>query len=733
MPANEKARESAKWKSLTSEAPSGAWGVAEASVIKSGNLFLLSDSAGNVPMEQGHGLGLYHEDCRYLNGLELRIGGRELMGLASSTFPDGTGISEALCPMIEEKGISIPKDAVSVRRRRRVDGDALRLEETIEIRNYCPHRLTVPVELSLRCEFEDIMVVRGLVDGPRGKPPVVRGKGGRLSFRYEGVDGLRRSCVAELKPAPRRFRGGRASLTFKLAPEKSAVVTARIEVKLEEPAAEGRRPRLPRGAGCSYLGSCVELRGDTLTLQRAFSSSLSDLRTLQSQLDGRRYVAAGLPWFGTLFGRDSLITALQSLMLDAELASDVLRLLGGLQGAADDSWREEEPGKILHELSRGELARAGAIPHTPFYGAVDTAPLFVILLARHARWTGDLGLFRELESHAARALAWMEGFSEFIGYRSKVKDGRLINQGWKDSGNAIVDAAGEAARSPIELVEVQAYFFEALTAAAGLYERAGRNSRAAALRSRARRLRRDIERRFWSEGLGCYAMGLGGGRQLRVLSSNAGHALWGGVPGPARARRIADALLGERMFSGWGVRTLARGEKAYHPVSYHLGSVWPHDNALIHEGLRRYGLDGHADRIFLGIMHASLSFDGQRLPELFCGFSAGEFEKPVPYPVACHPQAWAAAAVPAMLRSQLGIDSDGFAGRITITRPRLPPYAGWLELRGLRAAGGSVDLRFSGEGSDVSVEVLRRRGAVEVVAPPRGKRSRRLSRRRPRP
>lgn len=719
MTRSARSREAVKWRSLTAEAPSGAWGVAEAAVIKSGNLFLLTNTSGDVPMASGHGLGLYYDDCRYVNGFELRIGGRELTGLASTAFEDGRGISEAQCPMIDEKGINIPKDAVSVRRRRSLDGAALTFVDEIEIKNYSGRRLTVPVELSLRCEFEDVMVVRGLADGPRGRPPVERRSGGRLSFHYEGVDGVRRACAVSIRPMPARVRKGLACIKLVILPEKSAKIKVRLTIEREEREISAARRGPSRGDRHPLFASCLELRGDTITLERAFSRSVADLRLLQSRLGSGRYVAAGLPWFGTLFGRDSLITSLQSLMLDADLAADVLRLLARLQAEGTDRWREEEPGKILHELRHGELARSGAIPHTPFYGAVDTAPLFVILLARHARWTGSLGLFLELESHTARALAWMEGFAEFIEYRSKESGERLINQGWKDSGNAIVDSSGKAARSPVALIEVQAYFYEALTSVAELYGRAGRPERARSLLERARRLRRDVERRFWSQRLGSYSMGLGAGRPLEVLSSNAGHALWAGIPGPARARRVARALMSERMFSGWGVRTLGEGEKAYHPVSYHLGSVWPHDNALIHEGLRRYGFDADADRIFLGIVRASLSFDGQRLPELFCGYSAAEFEKPVPYPVACHPQAWAAAAIPAMLRSQLGISADGFSGRITITRPRLPPFAGWLELRGLRAAGGSVDLRFSGKGADVSVEVLRRRGAVEVVVPRR--------------
>jgi glycogen debranching enzyme len=462
------------------------------------------------------------------------------------------------------------------------------------------------------------------------------------------------------------------------------------------------------------------VRSDSPALNRIVERSFRDLYLLRSTIGGERYFAAGLPWYATLFGRDSLITALQTLAFDPGIAAQTLRLLARYQGSVVDDWRDEQPGKILHELRTGELARAGKVPHSPYYGTVDATPLFLILLGRYAAWTGDLGLFQELRAPVERALEWLTASGDISGRGYLEYDRRsahgLENQGWKDAHDAIVNADGSPATPPIALVEVQGYAYLARTSIAQLYERAGDPDRAARLRAEAAALRARFNRDFWLEDRRCYALALQAGAEpAAVTSSNAGHMLWTGIADNAGAAAVAERLLEPDMFSGWGIRTLSSAEQCYDPNGYHLGTVWPHDNALIVAGLRRYGHDDAAHRIFTALLDAATGFDQYRLPELFAGFVREEHAVPVPYPVACRPQAWAAGAVPYMLASTLGLVPEAFERRLRVVRPRLPDPAYSLEVHGLRVGTATAALRFDRTGDGVSVRVLRIDGPLDVI------------------
>ncbi|HET6675975.1 MAG TPA: amylo-alpha-1,6-glucosidase, partial [Nitrospiraceae bacterium] len=476
-----------------------------------------------------------------------------------------------------------------------------------------------------------------------------------------------------------------------------------------------------------WLSHEAAVESNSLLLNQVVRRSLLDLHVLESSLNGDRFFAAGVPWFVTLFGRDSLITALQTLAYDPDIARDTLQLLAQYQGQRVDHWRDEEPGKILHELRVGELAQMHQIPHTPYYGTIDATPLFLVLVSRHAEWTGDLNLFKELRPNIERALEWIDRYGDgdhdgYLEYDSTTKHG-LINQGWKDSGDAIVTAEGPLARPPISLVEVQGYVYMAKRAIGDLYERIGEADRAANLRRQADELRRRFNRDFWLDDKNFFALALeADDRPCSVISSNPGQALWTGIVDTDKAGKVVDRLLAPDMYNGWGIRTLSRHERRYNPIGYHLGTVWPHDNALIAAGCRRYGYDAAARQIFQGMLEAAMGFDHYRLPEVFAGFAREEYGVPVHYPVACHPQAWAAGSIPYLLETMLGLQPHAFEQRLDIVNPDLPALITWLEMRRVRVGQAVVDLRFErGVDGLVRTEVMNSQGPVEVVIQDQGK------------
>jgi glycogen debranching enzyme len=458
---------------------------------------------------------------------------------------------------------------------------------------------------------------------------------------------------------------------------------------------------------------------DDQLFNRILQRSLNDLELLHSELDGQSYFAAGVPWFATLFGRDSLITAFETLSFVPGVAEGTLRLLAGRLGREYDDERDEEPGKVLHELRLGEPATLGETPFARYYGTVDATPLFLCLLAQYAQWSGNLDLFRELREPANAALEWIDRYGDLDGdglveYRRRSPQG-LETQGWKDSADGVPDHAGEPLAAPVALVEVQGYVIRAKRQMARLFELDGDGGRAERLRAEAATVEAQLEQ-FWIEEPGCYAIGLDAGKRPgSALTSNQGHLLWADAVTEERARCIRDVLMGDDMFSGWGVRTLAQRHPAFNPVGYHTGSVWPHDSALIAFGLRRYGFDEDFTRIFEGLLEAASRFNDYRLPELFAGLDRAEFDEPVPYPVACQPQAWAAGSIPYLLMSGLGLSPDALDRRLRVIRPSLPRWLERVEVTGLRIGGSRVDLEFERAGDHVTLADARVEGDLEVV------------------
>jgi glycogen debranching enzyme len=473
----------------------------------------------------------------------------------------------------------------------------------------------------------------------------------------------------------------------------------------------------------SWNDRVARIRSDGELLDLAIRRSIADLRLLRNDgpSRGEHYVAAGVPWFATLFGRDSIITSLEVLPFMPDIARETLQVLADWQATEDDPDRDMEPGKILHELRVGELARTGELPHRPYYGSVDATPLWLILLDETYRWTGDLELVRSLWPNALAALAWIDTYGDrdkdgFVEYERRTPQG-LLNQGWKDSGDAIRHRDGSLAVAPIALVEIQGYVYDAKRRMAELAERLGDRELAARLNGEADQLRKHFDEAFWMPDVGFYAIALDRDkRQVGSISSNPGHCLWSGIVPPERVDAVVDRLLDPVMDCGWGIRTYAAGQPGYNPVGYHTGSVWPHDNALIAAGMKRVGRHDAADRVASRIFEAAQRSPDFRLPELFCGFDRGLADVPVPYPVACSPQAWSAATSLSLLQTMLGMRADAARDLLELDRPHLPAWLGKVTVHELRVGERTVDLLFHRwRGNTTSAEVLRRDGPLQLV------------------
>ena len=698
-----------KERALTQAQPARVAQTADALVLKDGDHFLLSTESGDIPLEDLHGLGLYWRDCRFLSGYELTLEGLPAIALSSTAARGYETLHDLASPdILATRGRgAIAKNTIAIRRQRLFRDDAL--YELNWVHNYGAVPVHFDLELRWRSGFEDIFVLRGLArpSGARVRAARVRAPD-TVMLRADGTDGARRRAQITFDPPPVELHRDRARFRIALAAGKAADLAVVITPSIAT--AEPRRiePRRVSRArvraafelsGEKWLAGSTTVRSSNELFDAVIARSFHDLKLLETAVDGHRFFAAGVPWFAALFGRDAAIVGLQLLPYDTAVARDTLLLLARYQADRVDEFRDAEPGKILHELRIGELARAGAIPQSPaYYGSVDSTLFFVILLAEYVRWSGDTALARALAPNLDAAVQWVtacadhdgDGYLDYTG----AYGGGLVNQGWKDSGNAIVNADGGLVRPPVALCEVQSYAYRALLDAGWLYAGLERPHQAAAMRARARRLRVGFERDFWSETLGCYAIALQRGkRRALVASSNAGQVLWGGIASRAHARRVARRLMEPDLFSGWGIRTLSSRAKAYNPIGYHIGSVWPHDNALIIAGFRAYGCDTQAVLIAGALFDAAAGFRDYRLPELFCGYERDPGgEPPVRYPVACSPQAWAAGAIPDVVASFLGLRADALARGLTLD-PILPPWLDWIELEGLRVGSGVVDLR----------------------------------------
>ena len=689
-----------------------AHSIAKAVVIKHGNVFFLAPPEGEVPMSRDHGFGLYYHDCRYLSGYELLVGGEHPEALAARSSEEGRAVFQLTTPDFQAPdGRTIDRETVGLKWDRVIDAEQIVLHEQLDIQYFGYETVEFPLTMRFRAGFEDVFEIRGLLRDVKGKlfKPVWKDK--CLVFSYEGGDKVRRSLAIHFHPLPAEVKGNTVRFDISLKPNENRQI--RISLAIAESEEQPNRlfaqtsvyrdlhavSQSIKASAEQWLKRETDFRSDSLLLNRVMRRSLMDLHMLKTSISGDDFFAAGVPWYVTLFGRDCLITSLQTLTFWSDTAAATLRLLARYQGRQVSDWRDEQPGKILHELRVGELARMNKIPHTPYYGTIDATPLFLILMSRYARWTGDLDLFQELRTPVERALHWIDEYGDiagdgYVSYLGNKKKG-LINQGWKDAVDAVVTVDGRFGEPPIALVEVQGYVYMAKMEIADLYERIGEREHATHLRAEARALCARFNRDFWIEAEGCYAMALEAGHQpCRVMSSNPGQALWTGIIEEDKAGHVVHRLMRPDLFNGWGIRTLSCKERRYNPMGYHLGTVWPHDNSLIAAGFRRYGYDEEATRIFVGLLEAAMEFEDYRLPELFTGFGREEYGQPVRYPVACHPQAWAAGSIPFLVETFLGLAPDAFNKRLKIVRPYLPDFINQVEFRHLRVGQALVDLRF---------------------------------------
>jgi glycogen debranching enzyme len=685
-------------------------------VVKCGALFALSAHDGDMD-ESGHdAYGLYFHDTRFLTRARLRLNGCHLSVLLSSDEKGSESVTELTNPELQlSKDIVVLKETIAVRRVRRLSTEVV---EEVRLTNFSSQDLDVDLELGYGADFQNMFVVRGADPGKRGKVHDPKWDGGHLLFRYDDADGRTRETRISSHPAPDSHDGGDMHYKLTLHSRKSVDIKLRIAVSDKGSGDLETKPNANAEKALSF--NPVQVQTDNALFNEVLKKSFDDLRMLITREHGDTYFAAGVPWYVALFGRDSLITALQVLSFDPGVAATTLRVLARYQGTKYDEWRDEEPGKILHELRVGEKANLGEVPQTPYYGTVDATPLFIILLAEHLRWTGDSSVWNDLKSNVERALKWMDECGDhdgdgFLDYQATSSKG-LTNQGWKDSGNSITNQDGSLVKPPVALVEVQGYVYRARLEAAWLFEQDGDQDRAEKLRGQAEDLRKRFEDAYWMSDRRSLAVAIQkDGKPAKSLTSNAGQALWSGVVSQQHAEAVAKTLMNEAMYSGWGVRTLAQGEAAYNPIDYQVGSIWPHDNSFIAAGLKRYGQDNDFVRVFSGIFDAAVRFEHYRLPEVFAGFGRDQYANPVHYPVACSPQAWASGAIPYLLRTALGLEPDAPNGCLTIRRPILPDWLGSVEVKGLQVGKSSLDLRYERVNGVTLVALVHREGDAQVL------------------
>jgi glycogen debranching enzyme len=691
--------------------------------LKSGDTFAVFNRAGDIGARPGGPEGVYHLDTRHLSRFSLTMRGAQPMLLSATLRDDNVLLTCDLAnPDLPDAHGHIEHDRIHIRRSRFLwKGVCM---ERIAARNFDRRPLTVELELAFAADFADVFEVRGARRERRGTlraPDVGRGC---VKLCYDGLDERRRETLVRFSPEPTELSSQRARYVMQLAPGEWRSLF--VEVICGEDGPEsGQRAFLTalrdsKRALHRAAARAARISSSNESFNETTSRSAADLNMLLTDTPEGPYPYAGVPWFSTAFGRDALITAWETLWLDPVIAAGVLNHLASLQATTTDPAADAEPGKILHEARNGEMAILGEVPFRRYYGSVDSTPLFVALAGAYFERSGDLATLARLWPNIEAALDWMVRYGDrdgdgFIEYGRQSSDG-LVNQGWKDSHDSVFHADGALARGSIAIVEVQAYAYAAWGAAERIARRLGKDDEADGYAARALALRRRFDEAFFDEQLGTYVLALDGDKKpCRVQTSNAGHALFGGVAYPERARSVARALTGSASFSGWGVRTLASSEVRYNPMSYHNGSVWPHDNALIAAGLAAYGYQAEAAKIFDALLAASRYIDLRRLPELFCGFPRKPAQGPTFYPVACSPQAWAAAAPLSMIQSCIGLHFDPDAHQIILREPMLPNSVNDLVLRHVRVKGGSADIELRRSGRRVVVDVLARRGPVKVV------------------
>jgi glycogen debranching enzyme len=690
--------------------------------LKHDDTFVVLDSHGDIGASAGGPDGLFNADTRYLARLELVLDGVQPLLLGSNLRDDNSALTVDLTnpDVYRNERIVLQKDMLHIVRTIFLwRGTAY---QRIGLQNHGETTASFDLTLLFDNDFADLFEVRGERRPRRGIGSSKLLGPADVALEYNGLDGKPRSTALQFDPRPTRLAVNAATFHLDLAPQQASSLF--VSVACNKPAAlkpspffrgllAHRREMRQSTSGATSIETSNNIFNEVLC------QAMADLNMLMTETPQGRYPYAGIPWYSTTFGRDGLITALQMLWIDPRVARGVLKRLAFYQAKSIDPLADAEPGKILHEMRGGEMAALREVPFAQYYGSVDATPLFVLLAGLYVERTGDDATLAELWPSIEAALRWIDGAGDpdqdgFVEYQRASEQG-LANQGWKDSYDAIFHADGRLAEGYIALSEVQGYVFAGKRLAARCALRLGLVDRARQLEAEAQRLAERFEEAFWCDDLGTYALALDGAKQpCKVRTSNAGQLLFTGIARADRARMVASDLMSNKFFSKWGIRTVARGEARYNPMSYHNGSIWPHDNALIALGLARYGLKHSVEHVFKGLFDAASYMDLRRLPELFCGFQRERRRGPTLYPVACAPQAWASATPFTLLEAALGLEFDAQRGEIRLRNPRLPAFLNDVILRELQLGPSSVDLRVRRHGDDVSLEVLRTRGQIQV-------------------
>jgi glycogen debranching enzyme len=690
--------------------------------LKHDDTFIVLDSHGDIGASAGGPDGLFNADTRYLARLELVLDEVQPLLLGSNLRDDNSALTIDLTnPDVYRNGrIVLQKDMLHIVRTIFLwRGTAY---QRIGVQNHGERPASFDLTLLFDNDFADLFEVRGERRPRRGVGASKLLGPTAVMFEYNGLDDKSRTTMLHFDPRPTRLAVNAATYHLDLKPQQ--VSSLFVTASCNQPAAykpvpffrgllAHRREMRQSTAGATSIETSNDIFNEVLC------QSMADLNMLMTDTPQGRYPYAGIPWYSTTFGRDGIITALQMLWIDPRVALGVLKRLAFYQAATVDPLADAEPGKILHEMRGGEMAALREVPFAHYYGSVDATPLFVLLAGLYVERTGDDETLAELWPSIEAALRWIDGAGDpdrdgFVEYQRASEQG-LANQGWKDSYDAIFHADGRLAEGYIALAEVQGYVFAGKQLAARCAARMGLPDRARQLEKEAKLLAERFEAAFWCEDLGTYALALDGAKQpCKVRTSNAGQLLFTGMVSTDRARMVAADLMRPHFFTGWGIRTVARGEARYNPMSYHDGSIWPHDNALIALGLARYSLKHSVEHVFKALFDAATYMDLRRLPELFCGFRREKGRGPTLYPVACAPQAWASATPFTLLEAALGIEFDAQRGEIRLRNPRLPAFLNEVILRELKLGPSSVDLRVRRHGDDVALEVLRTRGQIQV-------------------
>jgi len=690
--------------------------------LKHDDTFVVLDSHGDIGASPGGPDGLFHADTRYLARLELLFEELQPLLLGSNLRDDNSALTVDLTnpDIYRQDHLVLQKDMLHIVRTIFLwRGTAY---QRIGLQNHGDGRAGFDLTLLFHNDFADLFEVRGEKRARRGTGVAKLPGPAEVLMEYRGLDDVSRCTTLHFEPRPTRLSVYSATWHLDLAPHetRSLFVSASCnKPPTSRPAKFFSGLLAHRREMCRSTAGSTSIETSNSIFNEVLCQSMADLNMLMTATPQGRYPYAGIPWYSTTFGRDGLITALQLLWIDPRIARGVLKRLALYQARVADPVADAEPGKILHEMRGGEMAALHEVPFAQYYGSVDATPLFVLLAGNYCERTGDNETLQELWPAIEAALRWIDGPGDpdrdgFVEYLRASEQG-LANQGWKDSYDAIFHADGRLAEGQIALAEVQGYVFAGKRLASRCASRLGRHEIARRLDADARLLAERFEEAFWCEELGTYALALDGDKKpCGVRSSNAGHLLFSGMIREDRARRVAADLLRPHFFTGWGIRTVAMGEARYNPMSYHNGSIWPHDNALIVLGLARYGLKDSVEQVFAGLFDAATYMDLRRLPELFCGFRREKNRGPTLYPVACAPQAWASATPFTLLEAALGLDFDSERNEIRLRNPRLPSFLDEVILRDLRLGSSCVDLRIRRHGDDVSMEVLRSQGKVQV-------------------